>query len=205
MPKGAREGPCAATEIQGRAFCRPSAPAGDAQDQRAIRVPADSHLPWRKPCGRASRVQMRSGHICLWARKDKLAGSDHSAGSGMGRTTFARRAASRTGGCHWTAEGWPEGQTPWACLGAPEASGCPGKDTQDLWAQPHKGFAQVTRRRGETRVKFTRCRRPLPFRASISDENALSAQSIDIRECFGWRYPSAVDRNQVEPKPRIRA
>jgi len=44
-----------------------------------------------------------------------------------------------------TAEGWPEGQTPGACLGAPEASGCPGKDTQDLWAQqeaqPHKEFA----------------------------------------------------------------
>ncbi len=41
---------------------------------------------------------------------------------------------------------------PRACLGAPEASGYPGKDTQDLWAQPHKGFTKVTRPWGETRA-----------------------------------------------------
>ncbi len=52
-------------------------------------------------CGRAPRVQMCSRQIRLWARKDKLAESDHSAGSGMGRTTFARRATSREGRCRF--------------------------------------------------------------------------------------------------------
>ncbi|MBP1151244.1 hypothetical protein JOD69_003092 [Methylocaldum sp. RMAD-M] len=64
-----------------RARASPPAQGGDAQDQCAIRVPflwvtLDLRLSWRKPFGRAPRVQICSRQICLWASKDKLAGSE---------------------------------------------------------------------------------------------------------------------------------
>jgi hypothetical protein len=39
-------------------------------------VPLDLRRSWRKPFGRASRVQICSRQICLWASKDKLARSE---------------------------------------------------------------------------------------------------------------------------------
>jgi hypothetical protein len=66
QPVRGAAGSRAATKEQGCAFCRPRVPDGNAQDQRAIRVPADSHLPWCEPDGRASRVQIGSRPICLW-------------------------------------------------------------------------------------------------------------------------------------------
>jgi hypothetical protein len=39
-------------------------------------VTLDLRLSWRKSFGRTSRVQICSRQICLWASKDKLAGSE---------------------------------------------------------------------------------------------------------------------------------
>jgi hypothetical protein len=95
---------------------------------RAIRGPADSHLPWREPFGRASRVQMCSRHIGLRASQDKLAGSDHSAGSGMGRTTFARRATSREGRCQFGQPmAGPKGKPHGLALALPRPAGVQGR------------------------------------------------------------------------------
>ncbi|CAI8821293.1 protein of unknown function [Methylocaldum szegediense] len=63
-PAGARAGARAAAQLHGYAFIAPAS-AGDTLDQCAIRVPADSYLPWYGPCGRTSRVQTCSRHICL--------------------------------------------------------------------------------------------------------------------------------------------
>jgi hypothetical protein len=86
----------------GTCLLSPPAPAGDAQDQRAIRVPADSHPPWCEPCGRASRVQIGSRPICLWVTLGGQA-KTNSPGASLDSQRLARRANPR--GLPWRSRG----------------------------------------------------------------------------------------------------
>jgi hypothetical protein len=59
---------------------------------------------------------------------------------------------------------------------------------------------KVTRQRGETRFKFTGCRRQLSFRTYISDENALARHAHLIYKDTLGNLPDACDRADLEER-----